>query len=383
MPHLGARSKPGFSTKFEGETMVAQKPFHHFLFKLSVGIFMLTLGFTYSAQAQKIIKLTAIDGYPTKALWVKEFINFYIPEINKQLAAKGNYKIKWNQAFGGQIVKPKKVLGGIQRGLGDIGVVTTVFHHDKVPLQAIAYVTPFVTTDPGLVARTVDKIADKFPQFKQAWKSYNQIYLTNMAVFDTYQVFSKKPIKQRSDFKGLKLNAAGTNLRWLNGLGVAGVGGSLTKFYQNMSTGVVDGCVLWLDSAVTFKFYEVAPYMLDASLGSANSKAISVNADTWKGLPSEVRKVLAQTAIAYRDHMGSLATKRGAGSYRTWTKKGGTIHKLSPSERNAWAKNMPNIAKEWAERLDKKGLPGRAVLTMYMDTMREHNQPIARHWDRE
>ena len=333
--------------------------------------------------AAKTINLTAIDGYPTKALWVKEFINYYIPQVDKRLAAKGNYKIKWNQAFGGQIVKPKKVLGGIQRGLGDIGVVTTVFHHDKVPLQAIAYVTPFVTTDPGLVARTVDRIADKFPQFREAWKSFNQVYLTNMAVFDTYQVFSKKPIKRRADFKGLKLNAAGTNLRWLHGLGVAGVGGSLTKFYQNMSTGVVDGSVLWPEAAVTFKFYEVAPYMLDARLGSANSKAVTVNADTWKRLPGEVRNVLAETAIAYRDHMGSLATKRGTSSYEKWRKNGGTIHKLSNSERNAWAANMPNIAKEWAAGLDKKGLPGRAVLNMYMDAMRRNNQPIARQWDKE
>ncbi len=45
------------------------------------------------AMAQKTINLTAIDGYPPKASWVREFINFYIPAIDKELAAKGNYKI--------------------------------------------------------------------------------------------------------------------------------------------------------------------------------------------------------------------------------------------------------------------------------------------------
>jgi TRAP-type C4-dicarboxylate transport system substrate-binding protein len=340
-------------------------------------------GIHTSANAEKTINLTAIDGYPTKSLWVKEFINFYIPEINKRLAANGNYKIRWNQAWGGQIVKPKHVLEGLQKGLGDIGVVTTVFHHDKVPLQAVAYVTPFVTTDPGLVARTVDEIAQKFPAMKNAWESYNQVYLTNMAVFDTYQVFSKKQITKRADFKGLKINAAGTNLRWLQGLGVAGVGGSLVTFYQNMSTGVVDGCILWPESAVAFKFYEVAPYMLDGRLGSANSKAVTVNADTWKRLPGEVRQVLAETAIAYRDHMAKLAIELGEASSETWRAKGGKIYPIAKEERDAWAKNMPNIAKEWAESLEKKGIPGRAALTFYMDTMRRNNQPIARQWDRE
>lgn len=62
------------------------------------------------AAAVETIKLTAVDGYPPKTLWVKEFINFFIPEIDKRLAAKGNYKIKWNQAWSGQIAKKKKVL---------------------------------------------------------------------------------------------------------------------------------------------------------------------------------------------------------------------------------------------------------------------------------
>jgi TRAP-type C4-dicarboxylate transport system substrate-binding protein len=363
--------------------MFTEGKLRQLIWKVLAVLFVAIFGWHVPADAAKTINLTAIDGYPPKASWVKGFIKFYIPEVNKRLAAKGNYKIRWNQAFGGQIVKPKHVFEGIQKGLGDIGIVTTVFHHDKVPLQAIAYVTPFVTTDPGLVSKTVDKLAEKFPQLKKAWKSYNQVYLTNMAVFDTYQVFSKKPIKNLGDFKGLKINGAGTNLRYLHGLGAAGVGGSLVGYYQNLKTGVVDGCMLWMDAAVRFKLYEVAPYMLDARLGSANSKAVTVNADTWKRLPGEVKKVLAETAIAYRDYMADYAIKKGAARYKAYKKKGGKITVMSNKARDAWAKGMPNIAKQWAAGLDKKGLPGSAFLKAYMDIMRKNGQRISRHWDRE
>ena len=335
------------------------------------------------AQAQEVIKLTAIDGYPAKAAWVREFINFYIPEIDKRLAAKGNYKIEWNQAWGGQIVKPKHVLEGLQRGLGDIGVVTTVFHHDKVPLQAIAYVTPFVSTDPGLVARTVDELADKYPAMKEAWADYNQVYLTNMVVFDSYQVFSKDPITKLSDFDGLKINGAGANLRTLQSLGAVGVGGSLVTYYQNLKTGVVDGCLLWPEAAVTFKLYEVAPHMMVANMGAANSKAITVNKDTWERLPEEVRTVLAEAAIDYRDHMAKVAAERAVTSYEKFQAKGGTVTNLPADQRTAWAMSMPNVAKEWAEGLEKKGLPARSVLTDYMDKMRASGQAISRQWDQE
>lgn len=335
------------------------------------------------AAATETIKITAIDGYSPKSMWVREFINFYIPEIDKRLAKTGNYKIDWNQAWGGQIVKPKGVMGGMQKGLGDIGVVTTVFHADKVPLQMIAYATPFVTTDPVLVSRTVDGLAGEFPEYKAAFAKFNQVYLTNLAVLDTYQIFSKTPIRTLSDFKGQKVGSAGLNLRWLEGFGAAGVGGSLVTYYNKLKTGVLDSIMLWPESVVGRKMYEVAPYMLKADLGTVNSKAITVNTKTWDGLPDEVRTAISDAAIAYREHTTAKALDLAAGSYAKYKEMGGEIYVMPAAERVKWANTMPNVAKDWAASLEAKGLPGNAVLKSYMNTMRANKQPILRHWDRE
>jgi TRAP-type C4-dicarboxylate transport system substrate-binding protein len=341
------------------------------------------LGVQSPAGATETINLTAIDGYPPKSLWVKQFIEFYIPEIDKRLARTGNYKINWNQAWGGQIAKKKHVLEALQKGLGDIGVVTTVFHADKVPLQMIAYATPFVTSDPGLVARTVDDLVAKFPAYKATWKKYNQVYLTNLAVLDTYQIVSRDSIKGMADFNGKKIAGAGMNLRYLQGFGAAGVGGSLVTYYNKLKTGVVDGAMIWAEAAITFKLVEVAPHMLKADIGTANSKAITMNADSWAKLPKEVQTAIAEAAIDYRDHMGKVALDIAEGSYKKFTAAGGTIFQMSAADREAWAKTMPNVAKDWAADLESKGLPGNDVLRTYMDAMRAAKQPIIRHWDKE
>jgi TRAP-type C4-dicarboxylate transport system substrate-binding protein len=207
------------------------------------------------------------------------------------------------------------VLEALQKGLGDIGVVTTVFHGDKVPLQMIAYATPFVSTDPGLVSRTVDSLAERFPEFKGAWKKYDQVYLTNLAVLDSYQMFSKTPVKSLADLKGKKVNGAGMNLRYLQGMGVAGVGGSLVTYYNNLKTGVVDAAMVWAEAAVTFKLHEVAPHMLRADIGTVNSKAITMNAKFWAKLPQEVKQAIAGAAIAYRDHVAAQAIAKAGKSY--------------------------------------------------------------------
>ncbi len=44
---------------------------------------------------------------------------------------------------------------------------------------------------------------------------------------------------------------------------------------------------------------------------------------------------------------------------------------------------LPNLAKEWADRMEKRGLPGRKVVNTFMNEARALNVPIARHWDRE
>jgi C4-dicarboxylate-binding protein DctP len=109
------------------------------------------------AQAQQAIKLTIIDGYPPKALWVKVLIDYFMPEVNKRLAADGNkYKIDWQQAFSGQIAKPRGVMDALKNKLGDIGVVATVFHSSKLPLNNLPYYTPFVSRDPILVGKVMD-----------------------------------------------------------------------------------------------------------------------------------------------------------------------------------------------------------------------------------
>lgn len=339
--------------------------------------------FATPAMAQKTINLTAIDGYPPKASWVREFIQYYIPAVNKTLAAKGNYKIQWNQAWSGQIAKTRHVLEGLQKGLGDIGIVTTVFHAGKVPLQNLSFVTPFVSADPVLSSRTIDEMVEMFPEFKAGWKPFNQIYLTNGCVLDSYQMFTKEPVNSLSDFNGKKIAGAGVNLRYLQGLGAAGVPGSLVSFYNKLKTGVVSGAMLWPEAVVRFKIVEVAPNMLKADLGAACSKAINVNADSWKKLPAEVQQALATNAIGYRDQMSTQAVAKGKGALDKFREAGGSVKVLSAAERAAWAKGMPNVAKEWAESLEKKGIPGKKILATYMDRMRAANQPIMRHWDKE
>jgi TRAP-type C4-dicarboxylate transport system substrate-binding protein len=336
------------------------------------------------AQAQQSIKLTMIDGYPPKALWVKVLIDYYMPEVNKRLAAQGNkYKIDWQQAFSGQIAKPRGVMDAIKNKLGDIGVVTTVFHSSKLPLNNLPYYTPFVSRDPMLVSKVMDDLADKFPAFQKQFDDQNQILLTNYSSIDNYGIFTKTKIEKMDQINGLKLNAAGPNALYVKSLGGVGVLGSLLTYANQIKTGVTDGCIIWPEATITFKIAEVAPHYLETDFGTGVNKSLTINKEVWNGLPPEVQKVLKATARDYRDQVAKATIAKAAASMKKFKEMGGTVVTLTKDEQKKWAQKMPNIAQNLATEVEKKqGYPAMKILAAYMDAMRAGGAHPARDWDK-
>jgi len=336
------------------------------------------------ANAQQVIKLTAIDGYPPRALWTKIFIQYYIPEVDKRLAASGKYRIDWLQAWGGQIVKPRGVLDGIKNKLGDIGIVTTVFHADKLPLNNLPYYTPFSSRNPRLVARVIDELMEKFPAFQKQFEAQNQVVLTNYSSIDNYGVFTKTPAQNVSDLSGRKILAAGPNALYMKAVGAVNVLGSLTSYYNDMKSGIADGTVIWPEATITFKLVEVAPYYMETDFGTGVNKSVTVNKEVWAGLPAEVRKVLKEVAVDYREKMAQATLDLSDVSIKKFKAAGGKIRSLTEAEKKHWADSMPNIAMDLAKDVEQRnGYPARQILAAYMDALRAGGEKPIRNWDKE
>jgi len=334
-----------------------------------------------SAPAE--IPLIAVDAYATTALWAHVFVDYFIPEVDRRLAETGNYQVRWNKAFGGTIAKTGGVLDSLKHDLADIGIITTPYHPDKVPFHNLPYVTPLVSSDLGLVARTMSSLVDKYPVLKDRWLDHKLVFLTTAGSIDSYQVFTNYPIETLDDFRGRKIAGVGLNLRLLSGVGATPVSSGISDWYNNLATGLVDGLIGWTEGSLAYRLYEVAPYMVDARLGAVPTKSIAVNERAWARLPEEVRNILLGAAADYRDELARETDRRSAASRLRYQQEGGQIIALTDEQRRQWAMGLPNIAQDWARDMEARGLPGSEILQDYMNIMREHDQPIMRHWDRE
>lgn len=337
---------------------------------------------TFAAQAAEQIRLTVISGYSPQAAWVRVFRDYWVPEVQRRLAKTGNYELAITEAFG-TVVKPRGELEATQKGIGDIGLIVSVFHADKLPLTSVAFVTPFVSTDLTLNAQIYDQLTAEFPKMRANWDDFNMEFLGHMGVIKSYTILSREPITTTEDFAGKKFAGAGLNLTWISGLGATGVPSALTKFYSDVDSGLVDGLIAWPDAIGAYKLCEAAPHLLLADMGAVTSFAVTVNKKTWNRLPEEVQKVMREVTPLYRDELSAQTSAGHEKGIEACKAQGGTVHQMAAEEREKWASKLPPIARDWAQAADAQGFPGTEVLARYMDLMRKANQPIARHWDRD
>ncbi len=334
-----------------------------------------------AAQAETI-KITAAAGHPPVFLWVKLMHEFFIPEVDKRLAAKGNHKIEWTEAYGGTVAKIGGVLEAIEEGLVDMGFVGTIFEAPKMPLQNVSYLTPFGTDNISVVSGTIAKLQKDIPEMNAAWSKHNQRYLGGAAL-DTYHLYTSFPVKTMDDLKGRKISAPGPSANWIKGTGAVAVSGNLKTYYNDIKTGVSEGTLTFATGAWGSKVYEVAPYITKVNFGSQFAGGISINKDTWDGFPQEVRDVFQAVADEYSARFAATQQAIATKLLAKMVESGSKMSEFSAAERARWANTVPNVASAWAAGLDKKGLPGTKVLKGYMSALIASGADIPRDWSKK
>jgi TRAP-type C4-dicarboxylate transport system substrate-binding protein len=336
-----------------------------------------------TASAQTVFKLTAGSSHPPVVPWVGVMKNWVVPQSVIRLKAMGGkYTIKWTQAYAGALYNFKNTLEGVQEGLADMGWVGTLWEPDKLPLQDMTYFLPFVTENTRHLIEIQDEMTRTIPAMNQQWHKYKNEYLGPQAT-DAYVIASRVPIRTLADLKGKKFYAPGAVARWLEGTGAIGVNGGLPVYYNGIKTGIADGTIVPGTGILPFKLHEVAPYIIKVRLGAMISGALTMNLDTWKRLPPEMKKMFKQLGQEYGDRVTIAIDANVEKHFKILAAKGAKISTMPLAEQKKWAKALPNIAADWVKATEKRGLPARQVLKAFMAGVRKRGDKPLRDWDKE
>ncbi|MFN0164670.1 MAG: C4-dicarboxylate TRAP transporter substrate-binding protein [Burkholderiales bacterium] len=334
------------------------------------------------AHAQQEIKITVSAGHAPVFLWVKHIRETMIPAVNRELAKTGKFKVTWNEAYGGTLAKIGSELETIEQGVSDMGIVGSVFHAAKLPLQNVSYVAPFGPEDPRVVSKVINEMHAKIPAMQKSWEKHKQVYLCGFGL-DEYGVFAPTPIMRFEDFSGKKFGGAPTTHAWIKGSGAVAVAAGLPSFYNDVKSGVYNGVLIFASAAAAAKLYEVAPAYTKTGFGAMSAGGISMNKARHDKLPPEVKAAFKVGCDEYESAYSKEQFVRAVAAMDVVRANKGSVNVMPDAERARVAKSIENPARAWIETATKAGFPAREVLKAYMDGARREGHKFPRDWDRE
>lgn len=330
------------------------------------------------AKAEEI-SITLVNGHPPIFLWVQQLTQTFIPAVDAALEGTP-YTISWTEAYGGTLAAVGGELEALENALAEVGIVPTVFEPTALPLQNVTYFTPFATPDPELVLRAVDQLHEDIPGMAESWRAYDIEYLGGGFALDNYVLMTTFPFESLDDLQGRRIAAPGPAVNWLEGTGAVGVAGNLTTYYNDIQTGVFEGVIVFPTAAAPARLHEVAPYVTMTDFGAQYAGSVVANGPWFDAQPAEVQEALRVGAAAYTRAYLEAQAARISAAMETLAGGGGTITELSDEQRRRWAEALPDVAGQWAENADARGLPGTQVLDAYIEILRDAGAPLVRDW---
>jgi TRAP-type transport system periplasmic protein len=170
-----------------------------------------------------------------------------------------------------------------------------------------------------------------------------------------------KKVATMDDFKGLKIRCGGpAQSQGVALLGATGVSMPGGEQYMALQTGVLDGAISGIDMALDRKFYEVAKYAPRQPL-YYGIYLLLMNKEIWNGLPSELQKLMDQTA---NEISASEVERRQKAENSLWSDYGQKVdvYSISKEETARWRKATASVADKYVKDAEAKGYQAKEAL---------------------
>ena len=313
-----------------------------------------------AVQAQTKIKIA--DSFPV-GHYLPKYVTTPMMERLKALPAAKGIEFEYYPAE--QMGKAKDFLSLVQSGVIDIAYVAPGFVSDKMPLSVVSEL-PLDFSGSCQATMAYWNLAK--PGGLLAKKDFepNGIRLLFTVVLPPYQVITRKPFATLKDIEGMKIRASGSAKELvLKKLKAIPVLMPTPEVYESLSRGTIDG--------VLFPFNSLAPYDIHklsktGTIGENFGTFVAnwvISEKRFASLPAAVQQELSAMGEQITRSTCSQVEKDEAGDIEKVKAAGVKLFTLPASDKAAVQAVMQDVAKDWADNLDRRGKSGTEILNAF------------------
>ena len=313
------------------------------------------------AAAQTPMKLKIADSFP---------VGHYIPEYTvkvmmQKLKAKPELGLDFEYYPAEQMGKAKDLLSLAQSGVVDIAYVAPAFVTDKMPLSVVAELPlNFTGSCKGTLAYW--NLAKPGGLISQKEFEPNGVRLLFTIVLPPYQLVTRKPFASIKDVEGWKIRTTGSAKELaLKKLKTVPIQIPTPDVYEALSRGTIDGMLFPFNSLPPYDLHKISKYSTTGeNFGSFVANYV-ISEKRWKALSPAVQKELTALGDELVRSSCEQTERDEARDIEKVKQAGVSIVTLNAADKAIVAKAMHEVAKDWADNLDRRGKAGTEVLNAF------------------
>ncbi len=320
------------------------------------------------APAQDVIKLKLSHFVPAAHNHHAAVLVPWVEEVKK----RSNGRIEITIFPGAALCKPPQQYDCARDGIADIAFAVTGWSPGRFPASSVVEL-PFMMRTAATGSQMLADLWDKYLR-----QEYQDVHVLYMNVHPGGHIHtSGKPVRSLDDLRGLKIRTPTATVGdLLEMLGAAKVGMPVTQIYESMSTKVIDGFVVPYEVFPPFKFWEVTKYHTEVGMYTT-AFATFMNKKKYESLPADMRKILDETTSAKAGYWKSVGARwdvAEAPGRKGIVDRKNEIYVVSKDDRKRWRDAVRGLDDKWVADMEKKGLPGKALLKEARDLAAKYGE---------
>ena len=193
------------------------------------------------------------------------------------------------------------------------------------------------------------------PYFTELFKKNNQIILY-VSPWPACGIWSKKPIKEPSDLKNLRIRVYDPeSTKAFSDAGATSIQLTWADIVPQLSTGGIDSVLTSAEGGVFSKFWDFLKYYTELNYISP-LMIVHMNATKFNNLPKDLQEAVMYAAGFAQEYAWTKVHTRAEKNYADLQKNGVTVTKeISPELRTYLVKSGERAIEEWVKGMGEKG----------------------------